>query len=133
MLFQENDNGDAFYIIISGKIEVFTKSLNKTLAILSTGEFLGELSLMLGTPRTASTRALEDTLLFVINHRNFEHLLQTNLLFRETLMNELARHQEELTQRKQELEARGLVTQEEEDTNVVLWMQKRLKRLFQLS
>lgn len=133
MLFQENDNGDAFYIIISGKIEVFTESLNKTLAILSTGEFLGELSLMLGTPRTASTRALEDTLLFVINHRNFEHLLQTNLLFRETLMNELARHQEELTQRKQELEARGLVTQEEEDTNVVLWMQKRLKRLFQLS
>ena len=88
---------------------------------------------MLGTPRTASTRAVEDTLLFVINHRNFEHLLQTNLLFRETLMNELARHQEELAQQKQELEDRGLVSQEEEDTNVVLWMQKRLKRLFQLS
>ncbi len=133
VLFQEKDDGNAFYIIVSGKIEVFTEPLNKTLAILETGEFLGELSLMLGIPRTASTRALEDTLLFVINHQNFELLLQTNRIFRETLMNELARHQEELAQRKQELKAKGLITQEEEDKNVVLWMQNRLKRLFQLS
>jgi CRP-like cAMP-binding protein len=37
--------------------------MNKHLTTLQAGNFFGELSLMLGIPRTATVRALEDTIL----------------------------------------------------------------------
>jgi CRP-like cAMP-binding protein len=132
ILFRENDLGDAFYIVLSGSVEVFTEKLGKVLAKLETGRFFGELALMLGIPRTATVRALENTVLFAITNYHFERLIQTNPDFQEALIQELSQHQEELVKRKQELAERGLLTQEEEDSNVITWMQKRLKLLFGL-
>ncbi len=130
ILFRENDQGNAFYIILSGSVEVFTEKLGKTLAVLETGSFFGELALMLGIPRTATVKAQQDTLLFVIKHYNFKKLLQSNPHFRNAICDDLMRHQEELAQRKQELSERGLLTEEEEASNIVTWVRKRLKLLF---
>ena len=130
ILFRENDPGDAMYIIISGEVEVYIEKLEKVLANLGVGSFFGELAMMLGTPRTASVRALQNSLLFAIKHPHFEHLLQTNVQFRETIINALSEHQEELRQRKQELADKGLLTEAEEDPNIVNWMRKRLQMIF---
>lgn len=130
ILFRENDQGDAFYMVLSGTVEVYTEKLGKTLAILEEGSFFGELALMLGIPRTATVRAQQDTLLFAIRHYNFKNLLQSNPSVRDAICDDLMRHQEELAQRKQELSERGLLTEEEEDSNIVAWARKRLKLLF---
>ncbi|BFM39601.1 cyclic nucleotide-binding domain-containing protein [Synechocystis sp. LKSZ1] len=130
VLFRENDPGDAMYIVIFGEVEVYAEQLGKVLATLGIGSFFGELALMLGTPRTASVKALQNSLLFAIKHPHFECLLQTNLEFRETIINTLSQHQEELRQRKQELAEKGLLTAAEEDPNIVNWMRKRLQMLF---
>lgn len=132
ILFRENDPGDAFYIILQGSVEVFVEKINKHLVNLTTGKFLGELALMLGIPRTATVRALEDTVLFAINKAGFQRLLKEQPDFYEQIVQELAKHQEELTARQKQLREMGLVDEEEDDQNAVAWVRKRLKNLFSL-
>ena len=132
ILFKENDPGDAFYIILSGKVEVFVSKINKHLATLKKANFFGELALMLGIPRTATVRALEDTTLFVINNQAFEKFLKSNPLVAEEIVCELVKCQEELTYRQQQLRKMGLIDELEVDINPVVWVRKRLKKVFNL-
>ena len=53
---REGDPGDSFYIILSGSVEVFVESIDKQVAVRRAGEFIGEMSLLMGTPRTATLR-----------------------------------------------------------------------------
>lgn len=132
ILFRENDAGDAFYIVLSGSVEVVVERLNKQLAILSSGQFFGELSLILGIPRTATVRALEVTTLFVINSKSFSKLLHSYPEFYEIIVNELCKHQKELEERQKQLRELGLVNADEDDKNPIIWVRKRLKNLFNL-
>ena len=133
MLFRENDPGDAFYIILSGAVEVFVEKINKHLTNLTAGQFLGELSLMLGIPRTASVRAIENTTLFAINKNGFQKILKEYPELSEQIVQELGKNQEELVQRQQQLRALGLVDETEDDQNPVNWVRKRLRNLFSLA
>ncbi|MCU0542067.1 MAG: mechanosensitive ion channel [Oscillatoriaceae cyanobacterium Prado104] len=129
-LFRENEPGDAFYIILSGSVEVFVESLDKHLTNLESGKFFGELSLMLGIPRTASVRALEDTVLFAINRTGFQKILTERPDLSEQIIQEIAKHKEELSERQQQLRELGLIEAVEDDQNPVEWVRKRLKKLF---
>ena len=131
-LFHEGDPGDTFYIILSGSVEVFVEKINKHLTTLKAGKFFGELALMLGIPRTASVRAIEDTILFAIHKKGFEKILHENPELAEVIVQELAKHQEELSERQNELRDLGLVDAEEDDKNPVVWVRNRLKNLFNL-
>jgi small-conductance mechanosensitive channel/CRP-like cAMP-binding protein len=71
----ENEPGDSFYLILSGSVEVFSQRAEKYIATLHAGEFFGEISLLLGTPRTASIRTLEDTILFVVDRNDLQKVL----------------------------------------------------------
>ncbi|NET58335.1 MAG: mechanosensitive ion channel [Symploca sp. SIO2E6] len=132
ILFNEGEPGNAFYIILTGSVEVFVEKIHKYLTTLETGNFFGELALLLGIPRTATVRAIEETMLFVINKKGFEKLLQEQRELSEVIIQELGKHQEELAQRQQELRKLGLVNQEEDDKNPVVWVRKRLHNLFGL-
>ena len=132
ILFHEGDPGDTFYIILSGSVEVFAEKINKHLTTLKAGNFFGELALMLGIPRTASVRALEDTILFAIHKKGFEKILHENPELAEVIVQELGKHQEELSERQNELRRLGLVDAEEDDKNPVVWVRNRLKNLFNL-
>lgn len=131
-LFHEGDPGDAFYIVLSGSVEVFVEKINKHLTTLKAGKFFGELALMLGIPRTASVRALEETILFTIHHDSFEKILREHPELSEVIVQELGKHQEELIERQKQLRELGLVDASEDDKNPVVWVRKRLKNLFSL-
>lgn len=130
VLFREGDPGDGFYIVLSGTVEVYVEKINKHLNNLVPGQFFGELSLMLGIPRTASVRAVEDTILFAINHKGFEQLLREHPELSEVIVQEFAKHQEELSERQKQLREMGLVDAAEDDKNPVVWVRNRLKNLF---
>ncbi len=132
ILFREGDSGDAFYIILSGGVKVYVEKIDKHLTNLKAGDFFGELALMLGIPRTASVKALEDTILFMINNSSFRKLLQEHPDLSEVIIQELAKHQHELTERQKELRKLGLVDAQEDDRNPVKWVRKRLQKLFHL-
>ncbi|MDJ0582971.1 MAG: cyclic nucleotide-binding domain-containing protein [Crocosphaera sp.] len=132
ILFNEDDPGDGFYIILSGSVEVFSPKTNKHLNTLKSGASFGELSLLLGIPRTASVKALTPTLLFVIHHQAFQQLLQQYKHLSDSIIQQLESHQEELTQRKQILKSMGLLEEDQEE-NGVTWINKRLKSIFSLN
>lgn len=132
VLFREGDAGNAFYIILSGSVEVVAEKLNKYIKTLKAGQFFGELSLMLGIPRTATVRALEDTIVFVINNKSFEKLLQEHPELAEVIAREFGNRQEEVFQRQQQLRELGLLDAAEDEKNPVAWVRKRLKDLFNL-
>ncbi len=69
VIIREGRIGAAFFIIVSGKVEVvkdISSSESVVLATLGAGEFFGEIATMKHEIRTASVRALEDTECLVI-------------------------------------------------------------------
>jgi CRP-like cAMP-binding protein len=129
-LFRENDPGDAFYMILSGSVEVFVEAIDKHLNNLGSGQFFGELSLMLGIPRTASVRALSETILFAINKEGFQKILTEQQDLSEQIIQQIVKHKEELSERHQQLREMELVDAAADDENPVEWVRKRLKNLF---
>ncbi|WP_330202938.1 mechanosensitive ion channel domain-containing protein [Cyanobacterium sp. DS4] len=129
ILFKENEIGDTFYIILSGKVKVFVEKINKHLNYLEAGSFFGELSLMLGMPRTATVKAVEPTILFCINQANFRKLLMKNPELYDLIVNKLSERKNELVERQNELRMMGLIDKEEDDNNPLIWVRNRLKKL----
>ena len=93
---RESDPGDSFYIILSGSVEVFVESISKQVAVRRAGEFIGEMSLLMGTPRTATLRTLEETILFVVDHSNLQSLLKNHQGLADKIAEELSHRQEAL-------------------------------------
>jgi potassium-dependent mechanosensitive channel len=96
IICRENDPGDSFYIILSGAVDVYVESIDKHVAVRQTGEFIGEMSLLMGTPRTATLQALENTTLFVVDRSNLQSLLQKQQGLADQISVELAKRQESL-------------------------------------
>ena len=79
VLFKEGSQGDKFYLIIKGKVRIskFIKDIGEeALAILSSGEYFGEMALIDQSPRSATAIIHEDALLLEITHQDFFRLLQ---------------------------------------------------------
>lgn len=122
---QENDPGESFYLILSGSVEVFSQRFGKYIASLHEGEFFGEISLLMGTPRTATIRALEDTVLFVVDRNDLQKLLVDH----QDLADQIA---QKLSERQQVLRDMGLLTEDAlslEETPFI-WIRKRLQTIF---
>jgi potassium-dependent mechanosensitive channel len=130
ILFREDEPGDTFYIILSGSLEVKLLKLDKHIAIMKTGDFVGELALMLGIPRTATVQALEDTTLFAVNHNGFENLLQNYPNLSELIAQEICKRQKELAMTQQQLKQLGLADTTEDPKKFTIWVRQRLKGLF---
>jgi CRP-like cAMP-binding protein len=80
-LFHKGDEGTALYIIYRGliKIAVPTKRGDEvTLAMLTDGDFFGEMALLDDMPRSADAMAMEDTQLFVLSRADFLTFLFQN-------------------------------------------------------
>ena len=76
IIISEGSAGNALYIIISGKVRVYTcddDNINKqiTLRIQGSGSYFGEVSLLTGEARSASVITLDKTVCAVISKDNF--------------------------------------------------------------
>lgn len=130
ILYREGDPGDIFYIILSGSVEYYVEKLEQAPTVLTPGEFIGELSLMLGLRRTVTVRAREETILFAINKEGFFTLLQEQPQLYELIVVELGKAQQELSQQQQQLRELGLLNYQELDKNPVAWVQRQFNKLF---
>ncbi len=77
IVFHEGDQGDSMYIILQGRVSVFTK--NQEITILKEGECFGEMSLLDGEPRSTSIKAVTATKLLTIRGENFYSLAEGNI------------------------------------------------------
>ncbi|MCK5860939.1 MAG: cyclic nucleotide-binding domain-containing protein [Candidatus Hydrogenedentes bacterium] len=73
VLFYENTEGNQMYVVLTGKLGVFKG--NSCIASLTTGNMCGEMALVNHDPRSATVKALEDSLLFVLSETILNKLL----------------------------------------------------------
>lgn len=77
IIITEGEQGSALYVIVSGSVKVFTRSQageNIHLAVLESGEFFGEISVLTGRPRTATITAAEKAELLRLDKPDFDEL-----------------------------------------------------------
>ncbi|NLK62246.1 MAG: mechanosensitive ion channel [Fusobacteria bacterium] len=88
ILFRQGDEGDSFFLIYKGEVDIFLD--NEKIATLKKGDFFGEMSLLLGKNRTATTIAKTDLKCFVIDKINFSIIIQTYPEILETISKTLS-------------------------------------------
>lgn len=76
-IFREGDLGTEMYVIHQGRVEILKRveGGETQLAVFEQGDFFGELSLLDEEPRSASVRALEDSVLVRISGATFIQML----------------------------------------------------------
>jgi len=77
ILFNEGQQGDCMYLLVEGKIAVYTGTTPKikTLAVFEAGDFFGEMGLYDDKPRAASAMAREISRLLVLRKADFCELI----------------------------------------------------------
>lgn len=80
IIFQEGEPAKEMFIIKNGKVKIFKKigDIEKTLTILSDGEFFGEMSIVENKPRSASAQALTDCELISITGDMLDAMMKRN-------------------------------------------------------
>ena len=80
VLFEEDDEGDETYIILTGSIRIIKrmKQGDRTLAVIPADEFVGEMATLLNEPRSATAIVEEEAKLLVINSNTFESMVKAN-------------------------------------------------------
>ncbi len=95
VIFNEGDEGDAFYFIRKGRVRIskVNKEKDKLLAVLGEGQFFGEMSLLLKEARNGTARVLKASELVKISRHvfldivsqdqelgdKFKHIIETRL------------------------------------------------------
>lgn len=93
VLFREGEPGEVMFVIQSGAVRI-TKDVageDKILAILGPGEFLGEMAILNGKPRTATAVVVEDARCLVIDARTLEAMVARNAEIALRLIKKLAK------------------------------------------
>lgn len=72
-IFKQGSMGSYFYIIKEGCVEIFINE--KPIKRLSNGESFGELALLHESPRTATVKAVKETIVFCVERKNFRKII----------------------------------------------------------
>ncbi len=80
VLFREGESGDQMYVIQSGLVVITkrTGDVERPLASLGRGEFLGEMAILNGKPRTATATVVEDARCLVFDGATLETMITKN-------------------------------------------------------
>jgi len=80
-IFRENDFSDSMFVVLQGRVQIskaVMTGVEKTLTILEEGEYFGEMSLLLNSPRSATAVALDDSILVKLGREEFKQLLKAS-------------------------------------------------------
>jgi CRP-like cAMP-binding protein len=78
VLFEEGQPGDHMYVVTSGQVEIRRKvgETERVLAVLTPGDFFGEMAILNARPRSATAVTRVDSRLLVVEGRMFEAMLR---------------------------------------------------------
>ena len=82
VLFSEGDKGDTVYFVVGGELEVIKETVSGrevgidkvTIATLSKGRSIGEMSVIDNTPRSATVRSVTKSILIALTLDGFNHI-----------------------------------------------------------
>ncbi len=93
-VIREGDNGSEMFIILQGKATVEVGEI--IVGELTSGDFFGEMSLIDNSPRSATVRASDTLLLFVVNDKNFERIIAWEPVIAVRIMKSLSKRLRDL-------------------------------------
>lgn len=94
IVFDEGEEGQALYIIMSGKVLICRQGqpVDGRIVELGAGTLFGELALLDDAPRAAQARAADNCMLAVFFRADFLNLLETHAVIASKISLQLARH-----------------------------------------
>jgi CRP-like cAMP-binding protein len=101
VVFRQGEEGDRLFVVKSGVLEVVATPTDGSeptvVAYLGTGEVIGELALLTGSPRSATVRSPEHAVLFAVDKAVFLDLMEELPAFSRSLCVVLAKRLETTT------------------------------------
>jgi CRP-like cAMP-binding protein len=88
MIIREGEPGRSVYIILDGRVKVFTRDNDDNeleLATLGVGQFFGEMSFVSGKPRSSSVVALELSVVVELSYDSMAKVIEQNQAVKEVL------------------------------------------------
>jgi CRP-like cAMP-binding protein len=105
LIFQEGDPGRSVYIILDGRVKVFTKDHQGKefpLATLESNQFFGEMALLSGKPRSSAVATAEESLLAEISYKNMKRLMMRSPQIKEVLVRYFREREEDSKKKRAE-------------------------------
>jgi predicted acylesterase/phospholipase RssA/CRP-like cAMP-binding protein len=99
-VFNKGDFGDTLYLVDSGELAVVGDDGDQAIAFLGPGSFVGEISLLLAQPRTATLQVVIDAQLWALRKADFEALIRTRPAIALEMMREISRRLVKTTEQK---------------------------------
>ncbi len=132
ILISQGEYGDFFSIILEGEIKAIFESnrTETTFFLFSSGEYFGELPLLLKIPYPTTMKATKKTRLLLIKSENFQKLIKEYPFWAEQISQELGSRQDRIEFCQKQLEEMGLLKKEELN-NPLLWIRKYFQQIFQ--
>ncbi|RME44604.1 MAG: hypothetical protein D6796_11575 [Caldilineae bacterium] len=108
ILFREGDRGTSMYLIESGQLAVMEEGSDQPIAVMGPGNFVGDISLLLAEPRTATVQVTIDAQLWLLDKKDFDALIDTRPSIALEMMRELSRRLVTTTHRKRQMVTRRI-------------------------
>ncbi|MCB0196250.1 MAG: patatin-like phospholipase family protein [Anaerolineae bacterium] len=110
IIFKKGDVGDKLYLIESGQVTVVGEDGRETIAFMGPGSFVGEISLLLDRPRSATLQVMLDARMWILSRQNFERLINTRPSIALEMMREMSKRLVNTTQGKKKFTHRRRIT-----------------------
>jgi len=94
LIFSEGDPADAFYVVLSGQVQIVkggSREESRLMAILSPGDFFGEMGLVEDQPRLAAAAMLTRGVLLRMGKVDFERMMEAHPLIGMSIRTEIMR------------------------------------------
>ena len=105
LVFQEGDPGRSVYIILNGRVQVFTKDHQGKefpLATLESNQFFGEMALLSGKPRSSSVATAKESLLAEFSYKNMQRIMMRYPQIKEVLVQYFREREEDSKKKRAE-------------------------------
>ncbi len=104
-LIRAGDKGSSMFVVHNGRVQVqiTENGRQRPVAVLSEGDFFGEMGLFTGEPRTANVIALDETEVLEIGHEAMRRLFETNPSLAESISWTIAERRADLAASSREV------------------------------
>ena len=105
LIFQEGDPGRSVYIILDGRVQVFTQDhqgKDFPLATLESNQFFGEMALLSGKPRSSSVATVTQSLLAEFSYKNMQRIMMRYPQIKEVLVQYFREREEDSKKKRSE-------------------------------
>ena len=105
VIIKQGEHGETFYIIKQGSVKVIARDQNGKIFLrkkLREGNFFGEMSLLIGTPRNATVKAAENVELLELTKQQFSEILEKFPAIDEKISKKIAVRLKDIAERKEQ-------------------------------